>query len=231
VRFRLTRWVSAATTRTVKHRLEPDASNKTNFPHCGEFLRKLGSSAVGVFIEMKFSVTQSEQEVLQKRIMSSVTPDTSIYEGIGECLVWSKGKLKAGYGKIKWKRKTVLAHRASYSAFNGPIPDELCVCHKCDNPSCVNPEHLFLGTYLENNLDKKEKGRSASGSNHGSKTKPERFARGERAGNVKLTEVEVKEIRRFDNLGWLQEDIAAHFNVKRATVSHIVTRRNWKHVA
>lgn len=179
---------------------------------------------------MKFSVAQSDQETLQKRIMSSVDPVTSIYEGIGDCLAWNKGKLKAGYGKIKWKRKTVLAHRASYSAFNGPIPDELCVCHKCDNPSCVNPEHLFLGTYLENNLDKKEKGRGAAGDRHGSKTKPERFCRGERTPTSKVTTNEVIEIRKLRDLGWKHEDIAKHYNIKRAAISHIVNRRNWKHL-
>jgi hypothetical protein len=64
-----------------------------------------------------------------------------------------------GYGKINILRVTVAAHRLSYSIYKGPIPDHLLVCHKCDNPKCINPDHLFLGSYLENNLDKIKKGR------------------------------------------------------------------------
>jgi hypothetical protein len=85
------------------------------------------------------------------------------------CWNWTKAKNKAGYGfytvrKAGWKRRrTVLAHRYAYEAFIDVVPDNMCVLHKCDNPSCVNPNHLFLGTQADNMQDRKAKGRMNKG--------------------------------------------------------------------
>src|SRR3990167_10376201 len=100
------------------------------------------------------------------------------------CWLWIASKFHDGYGQFRHEGSMKLAHRISYELHYGPIPDELCVCHICDVPSCVNPEHLFLGTQQENMEDKVKKGRA-------------------RGGNPrKLTEDQIKEIDAFYKCGY-----------------------------
>lgn len=75
------------------------------------------------------------------------------------CVLYT-GQKSAKYGQIEHKRKTYLAHRAAYMVYKGPIPEDMCVCHSCDTPLCVNPDHLWLGTHRENVLDMIGKGRA-----------------------------------------------------------------------
>lgn len=104
-----------------------------------------------------------------------------------------------GYGcfgvKIDGVWKIVGAHRFSYEHFVGKIPEEMCVCHKCDNPACVNPEHLFLGTHTDNMRDRKAKGRNPDIS-------------GVKNPNAKLTEEDVKEVLRLRKAGLSSKQIA-----------------------
>lgn len=80
----------------------------------------------------------------------------------GECLEWRGARVGDGYGQLRWDGKRVLAHRLAWQNKNGQIPDGLNVLHRCDNPPCVNPAHLFLGTHQENMRDRDAKGRNKS---------------------------------------------------------------------
>ena len=85
---------------------------------------------------------------------------TSHVDKSGDCWLWQPGKDKDGYGKIKVAGKHLRAHRLSYELYVGPIPESVMVLHRCDVPGCVNPDHLWLGTALDNNRDRDQKGRN-----------------------------------------------------------------------
>lgn len=93
------------------------------------------------------------------------------------CWEWVAGKTKSGYGQLqarKIQKQPMLAHRVSWQIEHGPIAGGLHVLHRCDNPACVRPSHLFLGTQVDNNDDRDKKGRVASGDRNGSRTKRSR---------------------------------------------------------
>lgn len=120
-------------------------------------------------------------------------------------------------GKTGRGAKTLRPHRVSWELVNGPIPDGLVVCHKCDNPPCTNPDHLFLGTQGDNMRDCFAKGRRGI------------YPRaGENNGNAKLTWEEVREIRSLYVRGQIsQTTIANRFNVPQTTISGIISGRKW----
>ena len=97
---------------------------------------------------------------MDQRVLNSFL---SKYKISGDCWLWTAGKSKDGYGYISVNRKSRCAHRESYKHFVGDIPKGICVCHSCDNPSCVNPDHLWLGTKGDNNRDRdtKKRGRNS----------------------------------------------------------------------
>lgn len=90
------------------------------------------------------------------------------------CWIWTKGKHPAGYGVACVGGEVMRAHRVSYIIHNGPIADGMHICHICDNPPCVNPDHLYAGTALDNARDKKERGRY----NNGCETRSRKYLRG-----------------------------------------------------
>ena len=136
-----------------------------------------------------------------------------------ECWRWMGAIFKkSGYGQVWWGPKKLLAHRVSWVINKGPIPIGMNVCHHCDNPICVNPNHLFLGTTLDNIRDKMQKGRH-------------RCHRGESHANAKLTAVEVQEIRRLYATGeYYQKILAKMFGVSDGHISEIVSRHVWESV-
>jgi hypothetical protein len=139
------------------------------------------------------------------------------------------GSFMMDRGSAKWR--PVGAHRVAWELTNGPIPDGLCVLHRCDNPSCVRPEHLYLGTNLVNSQDMVSKGRQACGDRSGKTVHPERTARGERNGSAKLTENDVKDIRtRFANGGITKVSLALEYGVRDALISKIIKRQVWTHL-
>jgi FixJ family two-component response regulator len=104
------------------------------------------------------------------------------------------------------------------------------ICHRCDNPPCVNPAHLFEGTRTDNARDMREKGRSATGDKNGSHTHRDRVARGSRAGAAKLSEDDVLVIKDFIGRGRSRRSIAREFGVASSTIDRIAWNQAWVHV-
>jgi hypothetical protein len=131
-----------------------------------------------------------------------------------------------GYGTIYVNGRNILTHRFSWELANGPVPEGLYVLHKCDNPPCVRPDHLFLGTYKDNFEDMRRKGRWYNHFAHVTY-----IHRGEEAGTAKLTEREVKKIRTLRATGeWTLQALADKFKVSKSNVLFIVQRKSWTHV-
>lgn len=138
------------------------------------------------------------------------------------CWEWQATIVRGGYGQIRVTpsrhddRRSTSAHRASWEIHNGPIPEGLCVLHKCDNPSCVNPRHLFLGTKADNNADKVAKGRQAHGT---------------QINTARLTDDDVIEIRRIrEETNLFYREIAGRFGVATSTIRAVITRKTWRHL-
>jgi len=148
-----------------------------------------------------------------EKVPSGIDPDA--------CWKW-QGTISAyGYGLLSVDRQNRFAHRVIWELTHGPIPDGMCVCHTCDVRDCVNPNHLWLGTNDENMHDMSMKGR-ASRQGHASP--------GESNPSAKLTEDQVREIRRKDAEGMNRPALAAEYGVRYDAIWRIVTRRDWVHI-
>ena len=138
------------------------------------------------------------------------------------CWNWTGYKTPKGYGILVVGGKDIKAHRLSYEIFVGKIPDGKCVCHKCDNPSCVNPYHLFVGTIQENNIDRDTKAIQSIG---------RKYVSGSLHGNSMLNENDVIEIRRLWKTGrHTQKEIGKMFSVSSSNIYLICKRKAWTHI-
>ncbi len=132
------------------------------------------------------------------------------------CLAWKRGKFQFGHGAVKVDGKTKKAHRVAWEQAHGtPVPEGLFLCHRCDNPSCVNVEHLFLGTLTDNNNDRDAKGRAA-------------HQHGEAHGMCRLTDSEVDEIRKLKTVLPIKR-IAALYGISRGHASDLINGRKRAH--
>jgi hypothetical protein len=135
--------------------------------------------------------------------------------GPDACHPWTASTRCGGYGVADARRHPVGeygAHRVAYALVHGPIPDGMVVCHRCDNPPCCNPRHLFLGTTADNIRDKVTKGRAPKHETH---------------GNAKLTIDVVREIRSRALAGAKGKDLAVEFSISTSQVSHIIRGQQW----
>lgn len=138
-----------------------------------------------------------------------------------ECWEWNGAKGEAGHGQIRIDKKSRQAHRIMFEIHYGPVPEGDNVLHRCDNPPCVNPGHLFSGTQKQNMDDMWAKGRQQEyvdqplGSKH---------------PNAKLLENDVLELRRLRESGSTYKSLAERFGISKSTVADIVSRKNWRHI-
>lgn len=136
-----------------------------------------------------------------------------------ECWPWIGSRFIQGYGRICVGDKRIGAHRFAWEYHFGPIQKGMYVCHRCDNPPCVNPSHLFLGTHDENMRDRDRKGRNVN-------------LRGEQHARSIYTDEIIRSMRReYDSGRMSQRALARKYNTYQGAICHIVNRRIWKHVA
>lgn len=152
---------------------------------------------------------ENYDEEMKQKLLSSI-------KDVNGCWEWQGARHRQGYGNFPYKRSVHLAHRISWKLFKGEIPINMKVCHKCDNPPCVNPDHLFLGYQKDNVNDMFKKQRK----DH----------KGEKHPRVKLTKQQILEIRDLLNRGITQEIICSKYGITNSHVGSIKHRRTWKDI-
>lgn len=188
---------------------------------------------------------------VRERFWSSVEKNGPIISGMDSpCYVWTRAKSSSGYGSLSVTvggvRSTPSAHRLSWEIHHGPVPPGTLVCHRCDNPLCVRPEHLFLGTDLDNVADALAKGRRRR-ADPNRKRKREGKRRSGKSRYVRrfpvprplasyrhraaLSPEQVREIRtRHAAGGVMQTELAREFGVRKEAISKIIRRVRWRDV-
>jgi hypothetical protein len=130
------------------------------------------------------------------------------------CWLWTLIPSAKGYGRWTVEGRKVFTHRYAWTITNGPIPDFLRVLHTCDNPPCVNPDHLWLGTDADNGRDKKEKGRAAKGENN---------------GRAKIT-IEIVDLIRsqYKTGNYSHRSLAKKYSLSKTEIGHIIREEKWR---
>lgn len=170
-------------------------------------------------------MTNEQMEFFKKRRFRGSTPEERFWKRVdkkhghgpnGDCWIWLASCNKNGYGQVQFSDLSTSTHRVSYELVHGPIGNNYvdCVLHSCDNPPCVNPDHLFMGGRKDNVADMVSKGRMAG-------------AKGEKNCKDVLTEAQVMEIFKSDASN---VDLGEEYGVAPTTISAIRTQRNWKYL-
>lgn len=148
--------------------------------------------------------------------VESLTARTTPEPNTG-CWIYTGGLNGAGYGRVRHERGYVLTHRLMYELVTGSRPVGLEVCHRCDNPPCCNPDHLFAGTHAQNMADSARKNRTRRGESA-------------KTSRAKLTDADVREIRAKLMQGATRAQMASTYSLTRATICAIHLRHSWKHL-
>jgi hypothetical protein len=134
------------------------------------------------------------------------------------CWLWTRSVMKSGgYGQMTVNKQWWRAHVLSWTIANGPVPDGMCVCHECDVPRCVRPDHLFLGTRNDNMQDMIQKGRAI-------------HPKGIDSPNARLSEKKVLEISRLNKSGVSGAELGRRFKISKTHAMNIVNGKKWKHL-
>lgn len=160
------------------------------------------------------AIINPQLAVYAERLMAKCEPQAA-----SGCWHWTGALRDKGYGHMKFEGRYAGAHRVSYLLFVGGIPDGMMVCHRCDNPRCINPDHLWLGTCRDNLHDMVAKGRHRSGVSKGSSN-----------GSAKLSDADVAAIRAAPKVYGSGRRLAAHFGVNEASICEIRAGRRWGHL-
>lgn len=141
---------------------------------------------------------------------------------VGDCWEWQGARTEKGYGRLSINNRDKRAHRVAWELTYGPIPQGLLVCHHCDNPSCINPNHLFIGTHQDNINDAIKKGFPNGWSSGGQS--------GEKHPQAKLNIITVKKMRELHKKGMTERKLAKMFHIGRTQAHRVVARIHWKDI-
>lgn len=169
---------------------------------------------------------ETKTSVVANRLAATIALQSSIVRSPSGCWEWQGVRYARGYGRILIEGQDWRAHRLSFAAFIGDIPTGMLVCHKCDNPPCVNPEHLWLGTPRDNVQDMFLKGRQRIDDRQLRSEK----SRGELNVNATVAESDVLEMRAAYLAGAKVKDLAQSFGITPAQAGAITRGRSWKHL-
>lgn len=151
-------------------------------------------------------------ESFADRFWSKVDPS-------GDCWEWTAHRKSRGYGQFTVRKGQFYgAHNVSFALVHGPIPPGKVICHRCDNPPCVNPDHLFLGTQVDNAVDMLAKDRGNR-------------ARGAAQASARLTEDDVRAIRQAEKGRRYLRDLAEKYGVSVRTIQQVRRGATWRHVS
>lgn len=140
------------------------------------------------------------------------------------CWEWTAAVGGAGYGKMQWHGRLEIAPRIAYQIVHGAIPSGLHICHRCDNPLCVRPDHLFAGTRSDNMRDCRSKGRMKG-------IITSESVRGEHNTKAKMTDAQVVALRADRSAGLSLSALARKYGISKSMVKFIVDGKNWRHVS